>query len=166
MNSKFEGELGAIASSISRISGLYQQLAQKNGVPYGIAQVLYILYFKDAVTQKQICESCEIPKQTVNNAIRFFKKENYITLDADGTDKRQKLIKLTSAGKEYTQKTLEPYFRLNEKVFDRLGFKLIHQLVEGLTALGDAIELEMELHKVTTKWEHKKKGVSSAVKEV
>jgi DNA-binding MarR family transcriptional regulator len=155
MNSKFERELGPIASSVSRIDGLYQQWAQKNDMLYGVVQVLYILYFKDAVTQKQICESCKIPKQTVNNVIRFFKKENYITLDADSTDKRQKLIRLTPAGKEYTQKTLEPYFRLNENVFDRLEFKLIHQLVEGLTALGDAIELEMELYKVTSKWEKK-----------
>ncbi|MDR1618536.1 MAG: hypothetical protein LBS06_05740 [Treponema sp.] len=155
MNQKFESELGAIASSISRIQGLYQQWAQKNNILYGIVQVLYILYLQGAVTQKQISESCETPKQTINNVIRFFKKENYITLDASGTDKRQKFIKLTPAGKKYMQKILEPYFRLNEKVFGRLGFKLIHQLVEGLTALGDAIELEMELYEVSSKWEKK-----------
>jgi DNA-binding MarR family transcriptional regulator len=155
MNPKFESELGAIASSVSRIQGLYQQWAQKNNMLYGIVQVLYILYLQGPVTQKQISEGCETPKQTVNNVIRLFKKEKYITLDTGDTDKRQKLIKLTPAGKEYMQKILEPYFKLNEKVFDRLGFKLIHQLVEGLTALGDAIELEMELYEVSSKWEKK-----------
>jgi DNA-binding MarR family transcriptional regulator len=166
MNLKFEQALESISSSISRISGLYQQLAQKMGVPYGIAQVLYSLYFRDEVTQKQISESCKIPKQTVNNAIRLFKKEHYITLVASGTDNRQKLITLTPSGKEYIQKTMEPYFRLNEKVFDRLGSELTHQLVEGLTTLGNTIELEMELYEVSSKWEHKKKGVSPAVKDV
>ncbi|MDR2392821.1 MAG: MarR family transcriptional regulator [Treponema sp.] len=155
MNLKFERALESIASSISRITGLYRQLAQKNGVLYGIVQVLYSLYFRDEVTQKQICESCEIPKQTVNNVIRLFKKENYITLDANGTDNRQKLITLTPSGKEYMQEILEPYFRLNEKVFDRIGSELTHQLVEGLTTLGDAIELEMELYEVSSKWEKK-----------
>ncbi|MDR1467727.1 MAG: MarR family transcriptional regulator [Spirochaetaceae bacterium] len=155
MNSTFERELGTIASSISRIKGLYQQWAQKNDMLYGIVQVLYILYLEGPVTQKQISESCETPKQTVNNVIRLFKKEKYITLDTDGTDKRQKRIKLTPAGKNYMQKTLEPYFRLNEKVFARLGSALSHQLVEGLTALGDAIELEMELYEVSSKWEKK-----------
>jgi DNA-binding MarR family transcriptional regulator len=155
MNSKFESELGAIASSVSRIGGLYQQWAQKNDTLYGIAQVAYILYLQGPVTQKQISESCKIPKQTVNNVIRLFKKEKYITLNADGTDKRQKLITLTPAGKDYMQKMLEPCFRLNEKVFDRLGSALSHQLVEGLTALGDAIELEMELYEVSSKWEKK-----------
>jgi DNA-binding MarR family transcriptional regulator len=117
------------------------------------------------VTQKQISESCETPKQTVNNVIRLFKKEKYITFDESGTDKRQKFIKLTPAGKEYMQKTLKPYFKLNEKVFDRLGSELSHQLVEGLTVLGDTIELEMELYEVSSKWENKKKGGSPTVKE-
>jgi DNA-binding MarR family transcriptional regulator len=119
-------------------------------------QVLYSLYFRGKVTQKQISESCEIPKQTVNNVIRLFKKENYITLDANSTDNRQKLIALTLSRKEYMQKILEPYFKLNEKVFDRIESKLTHQLVEGLTALSDAIELEMELYEVSSKWEQKK----------
>jgi DNA-binding MarR family transcriptional regulator len=155
MNQKFESELGTIASSISRIQGLYQQWAQKNNMLYGVVQVLYILYLRGSVTQKQISESCETPKQTVNNVIRLFKKEKYVILGESGTDKRQKFIKLTPAGKEYMQKILEPYFRLNEKVFDRLGSELSHQLVEGLTALGDTIELEMELYEVSSKWEKK-----------
>jgi DNA-binding MarR family transcriptional regulator len=156
MNQKFERELGAVASSTSRIQGLYRQWAQKNDMLYGIVQVLYILHLQGVVTQKQISESCETPKQTINNVIRLFKEKNYIALGADGADKRQKLIRLTPAGKKYMQKTLEPYFRLNEKVFGRLGFKLIHQLVEGLTALGDTIELEMELYEVSSKWERKR----------
>jgi DNA-binding MarR family transcriptional regulator len=52
-------------------------------MPYGIVQVLYILYLQGPVTQKQISESCETPKQTVNNVIRLFKKEKYITLGAN-----------------------------------------------------------------------------------
>ncbi len=136
---------------------MYQNWAQENDVLYGVVQVLYVLYFYDTVTQKQISETCEIPKQTVNNVIRQFKKDNYIMLIPGSTDKRQKNIVLTQSGKEYAKNTLAPFFKLNGKVFDRVGIELLQELVKSLTTFGDAMEMEMELIRVSSKWESKAK---------
>lgn len=160
INTTIENEIGKLSSAVNRITGLYQNWAVENGVLYGVVQVLYVLYFYDAATQKQISETCEIPKQTVNNVIRQFKKDNYITLISDSADKRQKNIVLTQSGREYAKNTLAPFFQLNGKVFDKVGSELLHELVKSLTTFGDAMEMEMELIKVSLKWESKTKKIS------
>jgi DNA-binding MarR family transcriptional regulator len=153
INPTVEREIGELSSAINRISSLYQNWAQENGALYGVVQVLYVLYFYDAVTQKQISDICEIPKQTVNNAIRQFRKDNYIIIASSDKDKRRKEISLTEIGKEYAEKTLEPFFKLNENVFGRVETKLVRELVKSLAAFGNAMEMEMELIRVSAKWE-------------
>ena len=157
MNMEIEKGLGTISAGVSRIDGLYSKLAQKQGVPYGIIQVLYILRLNGAVTQKQISEICEIPKQTVNSVVKQLQADSHITLVSSSEDKREKKIQFTSLGETYCQELLNPFFELNEKVVDRIGIDLIRQLSEGLTTLGDAIELEMELKEVSLKWENKRR---------
>ena len=157
MNWDIETSLGSIAAGVSRLEGLYSKWAQKNGNPYGMVQVFYILRLNGAVTQKRISEICEIPKQTVNSVIKQLKADKHITLKTSDEDKREKIIQLTPLGEAYTQKILEPFFELNEMVVNRVGMDLLNQLTKGLTSLGDALELEMELKEVSSRWENKKR---------
>ncbi|MDR1600375.1 MAG: MarR family transcriptional regulator [Oscillospiraceae bacterium] len=144
-----------MSASISRISGLCQLWAQKNGVLYGVVQVLYILRFKGTVTQKRISECCEIPKQTVNNVIKQLKEDGFIEFETRGGDKRQKLIRLTALGEDYAARTLEPFFRLNQKVYERIGLDPIRRLESDLNDLGDAIELETRILELDGEWENR-----------
>jgi len=155
MNLEADIAIGAIAAGVSRIEGLYTKLAQKHGLPYGLIQVLYILRLNSHVTQKQISEICEIPKQTVNSVIKQLKAENHITLMANDEDKRKKKIQFTPTGKAYAQETLKPFFELNKMVVSKIGMDLLLQLSKKLKTLGDAIELEIELKTVSAKWEEK-----------
>jgi len=158
MNIKIETGLGSISAGVSRIEGLYSKWAQKHGVPYGIVQVFYILKLNGAVTQKQISEICVIPKQTVNSVIKQLKADNHITLIANKEDKREKKIQLTRLGEAYSQELLKHFFELNETVGKRVGINLINQLSNGIKTLGDALEMEMELKEVSSKWEEKIKN--------
>jgi DNA-binding MarR family transcriptional regulator len=153
MNREIETELGAISSSVSRISGLYQLWAQKNNANYRVGQLLYILLLKGAATQKEMAEICEIPKQTVNNAVKLLAQERFIEFEQDAADKRQKLIRLTPLGEQYAGDTLEPIFKLNLKVAERLGIDRIHELALGLVDLAAALELEMRLLEIDGTWE-------------
>jgi len=155
INLEADISIGAIAAGVSRIEGLYTKLAQKHGVPYGLIQVLYILRLNNPVTQKQISEYCEIPKQTVNSMIKQLKADNHITLIANDEDKREKKIQLTPIGKVYSQETLKPFLELNKMVVNKIGMDLLLQLSKKLKTLGDAIELEIELKTVSSKWEKK-----------
>ena len=139
------------------MEGLYSKWAQKHGNPYGVIQVLYVLRLNGTVTQKQISEICEIPKQTVNSVIKQLKVDKHITLVANNEDKREKKIKLTLLGETYIQRILTPFFELNEIVIKRVGMKLLRDLSEGLKTLGDTLEMEMEIKEVSSKWENKMK---------
>jgi len=156
MNLEVETCIGAVSAEISRLTGLYSKWAETHDNPYGIIQVLYVLALHENVTQKQISEICEIPKQTVNSVIKQLKADKHITLLTSKDDKREKKIKLTPLGKTYVQKTLNPFFELNEAAVKRVGIDLLHQLSKGLKTFGDALEMEMELKEVSTKWEMKK----------
>jgi len=153
MNLEADIAIGAIAAGLSRIEGLYTKLAQKHGFPYGLIQVLYILRLNNHVTQKQISDFCEIPKQTVNSMIKQLKADDHITLIANDEDKREKKIQLTPLGKIYSQKILKPFLELNKMVINKIGMDLLLQLSKKLKTLGDAIELEIELKTVSSKWE-------------
>ena len=152
MDTSVENGIELISASMSRASGLYQLFAQRHGSQYGTIRVLYALHLLGPVTQKQICDSYEIPKQTVNNVIRQLKADDYIVLKPDKRDKREKKVTLTPAGKAYTKKLLTPFFGLNEKIAERVGIELIAQLGAGLDRFCDAVEMEMELAAVAQKW--------------
>lgn len=108
-------------------------------------QILYALHVRGPLTQKQICEMGEIPKQTINKGIAILKQDKLITLRESETDKREKIIVRTKQGEEYSQELLAPLFELEEKVVLRMGVDLFEQLFTALMAYGDALELEMEL---------------------
>ena len=155
MNIEIEKGLGSLSAGVSRIDGLYSKWAQKHGNTYGVIQVLYALKLGGTVTQKQISESCEIPKQTVNSVIKQLKADKHISLVANNEDKREKKIKLTPLGETYAQKLLTPFFELNEMVVSKVGMDLLQNLSKGLKTLGDTLEMEMEIKEVSLKWEAK-----------
>jgi len=155
MNEETEAGLGAISAGVHKLDGLYSKLAQKQGVSYGVVQIFYILSLHGAFTQKQISEIWQVPKQTVNSVIKKLIADKHITLIVSKEDKRGKKIRLTPLGKAYTKKLLKPFFELNESVGNRIGINLINQLSKGIKTLGDAIEMEMELKEISSKWEKK-----------
>jgi len=150
-----DAAIGALDAGVSRIRVLYTRFAQKHEIPYGIIQVAYVLGIHNPVTQKRISEICEIPKQTVNGVVKQLKADGYIAITEGKEDKREKEIRLTSSGEAYIQNTLKPFYELNKRVADRIGADFIQQLSQGLTTLGDTLEMEMELQEVATKWEGK-----------
>jgi len=152
MDLEVETGMGSISASVRKLDGLYSKLAHKQGTTYGFVSVYYILKFNRASTQKEISDIWQVPKQTVNNVIKKLIAEKHIILLANSEDKREKRIKLTPLGEAYTDELLKPFFHLNEMIGKRVGIDLINQIAEGLNTLGSALELEMELKEVSSKW--------------
>lgn len=144
-----------VAASFSKIDGLYTLFAQRCGVSTALVLVFYLLKFDDGATQKQISETCKIPKQTVNALIRQLKVDGYVDMAVGENDRREKKITLTPAGQAYAAQTLKPFLDLTKAAFKRAGVDCIHQLCQSLARLGDALEFEMQLSEVASKWEIK-----------
>lgn len=71
--------------------------------------VLDIIWFTaDGCLQSEICERLSATKQTISAIIKKFWKLGYISLTESETDRRNKIIRFTDAGKEYAAKIIPP----------------------------------------------------------
>lgn len=129
---------------ISRINGLSAEWAQKQGINPYQTKPLYALYLDPSMTQKQIGESCALPKQTVSNAIRKLKTDGYVTLEASSNDRREKYIRITDTGKEYLEKVSAPIADLENRVIAGMGKEAYESLIFGLNRYAEVMEKEMK----------------------
>ena len=73
-----------------------------------VVNVLYYedFYGKNGVTQTEICQRTFQSKQTVNLIIRNLLSEAYVTVEERKENKREKLVRITEAGKAYCEKVV------------------------------------------------------------
>ena len=64
-----------------------------------------IWFAADGCLQYEICERLSATKQTISAIIKKFLKQGYVTLTESETDRRNKVIHFTAAGKEYAKKS-------------------------------------------------------------
>lgn len=143
MNPEARAQLQVINEANCRMNGLYTKWAHKTNHNYYMFLVCYILYMEDTVTQKQICQDCEIPKQSVNNVITTLKQEAYITLEPGDTDKREKKISFTEKGRAYAIEMLAPIFEIEERIVQKMGKERMHLLGELTSLFCDFLEEEI-----------------------
>lgn len=136
-------QLRLMNAGISKIDRLYSRWSQKSGVNTYAVGILYMLIEDGCITQKQISDEFDIPKQSVNNVISGLKNDGYISMEISRRDKRERVIVLTEGGKEYALKILTPLFEMEEAVVERLGEERMNQLIETTTAYADILEQVM-----------------------
>lgn len=110
--------------------GLYARLDSALGINGFLYKVLYALAISDLHTQKDIAQSYEMPKQTINNIISSLQKQGFIEVQTSPTDKREKLIALTPSGKIYAQDFIAKYTDFEQKVYEKLGAQKLQKLIE------------------------------------
>lgn len=87
----------------------YELYARKYNLTAKELFVLDIVWFApDGCLQSEICERLSATKQTVSAIIKKFWKLGYISLTESETDRRNKIVRFTSAGKEYAAKIIPP----------------------------------------------------------
>lgn len=87
----------------------YELYARKYNLTAKELFVLDIVWFApDGCLQSEICERLSATKQTVSAIIKKFWKLGYIFLTESETDRRNKIVRFTDAGKEYTAKIIPP----------------------------------------------------------
>lgn len=137
-------QLNYISILISRITNLHVKWAQKHNINYNTMTVLYILRMEEGfITQKQISYKYQIPKQTVNNAIKALNNDGYVTLVTDEKDKREKKIFLSEMGLEFSSELLSPLFEIGEQVVKKVGDETAQSLINSLSKFADTYEQEM-----------------------
>lgn len=111
-------------------NSLYEEYARKNGL---VSKSLYILmwlyYNPQGITQKKIVEKTYSSKQVVHSTIKNWRAKGYIDVYAKVTDRRNKLLTLTSAGEKYASEILDPLEQIEIKSLSVLSPDEQRQLI-------------------------------------
>ena len=143
-------QIHAINKLYYKIVGLYARLDNALGINPHLYKVLHGLVVSDLHTQKDIAQSYEMPKQTINNVILSLQKQGFIEVQTSPTDKREKLIYLTQSGTKYAQDFIVQYTDFEREIYQRLGAQKLEKLIAIYTdfevAFSEVLS-EIQAHK-------------------
>ena len=98
----------------------YDLYARRLGMAPNSMKVLYYIYKGQKVcTQQILCEKTKLPKQTIHSVILNFIKDGTIELYDDPDNKKSKLIKLTTKGRDFC---IEAFNKLDKSEYNALAF--------------------------------------------
>lgn len=113
-------------------SRAYGQWDQDHQIPGYLVVIMYELLIRERLTQKQLVDLTNFPKQSINKGIKILNDQGYLSMKVDPEDKRVRFCELTSAGQKYAQEKLHSLFELEEKTAKAMGA----EKMEKLTALS------------------------------
>lgn len=103
-----------------KLIDIYHDASQRAGMSSSMFDILYsIVEMGDGCRQKDICQVCYIPKQTVHSSIRKMEEDGYLSLISGKG--REKQIYLTEKGKMITEEKILPIIEAENKVFLQMG---------------------------------------------
>lgn len=115
-----------------KIDGFYAEYAKESGVKENLLWILYALNDSNSHSQKEICDSWDLPRTTVNTIIKELENDGYVKLVQIKGEKRELEVILTNEGKNYADKLLDNIYKIEEKVSNYL---LENNLTERLNKL-------------------------------
>ena len=119
--------------SIIHGSGAYSQWEQDHDLPDYLVVIMYELLIRGKLTQRELVNLSDLPKQSINKGIKILRDHDHITMTVDPSDKRVRFCQLTEAGRKYAYDRLRPLFELEEKTAQAMGtdkMKLLAKLSE------------------------------------
>lgn len=123
----------------------YELYARKYGLTAKELFVLDIIWFApDGCLQSEICERLSATKQTVSAIIKKFWKLGYLSLTESESDRRNKIIRFTEAGVEYTKKIIPPAASAEIDAMAELSGEDIAELVRLTTLFSEQMKAKFQ----------------------
>lgn len=142
MNSRiFFYEFGKLIYSID---GFYAEYAKEKSVKPNLLWILYALNDGQEHSQKEICDTWDLPRTTINTIIKELEADGYAFLSQIIGEKRELSVKLTDEGKKYASSMLQELYEIEEKVYESIkngGLlnKRLNELLNGLYEIKEEI---------------------------
>lgn len=135
-------ELFNLFSSLRKLSGLNKKRVESFGLNNVETIILFHIDRIENLTQKDLVNKLNMPKQTVNSIIMNLKENDLIYMQASTKDKRVKTLVLTANGKREVENITESLRLSNKKIYDQLGKKKIKSIEDDLDDLIEVLEKE------------------------
>lgn len=143
INKEIVRQVNAFCNEWHKINGIYDDYARSVDIPYTNLYILSMISQSDECTQKIICERTFLPKQTVNAIITGFYKKGLVELRELPSDRRNKTIHLTKAGKEYIKEIIPHIQGAEYAAMESLSEKQRNILIESLCIYKEAFRKAM-----------------------
>ena len=98
MDSSIRAQIAQYCDLLREWDASYEEYAKSAGLSYTSLAILSAIYSRPNCTQKELAESCFLPKQTVNAVITSFLKNGWVKLAEMPEDRRNKSVNLTETG--------------------------------------------------------------------
>lgn len=116
----------------------YELHAKKHNLTAKELFVLDLVWFAEGgCLQSEICERLSATKQTVSAIIKKFWKQGYLSLTESETDRRNKIVRFTEAGKKYAGKIIPPAANAEIDAMAQLAEEDIIELVRITTIFSN-----------------------------
>lgn len=137
--------LAEINRAIIQFRGLYAAWSKEHGISYHELLVLYTIRDQGFCTQKQICDSYLLPRQTMNHVILDLRKRGLLELSPKHCIGREKAFVLSKQGKRYAQPLLEALDRMEMQALEAFGTQNMQAMVQAVLSYDKALEHAMKV---------------------
>lgn len=142
--SELQEQIRQYCSYLHEWNASYEDYARSVGLSYTSLNILSALYGMENCTQKMLCESCFLPKQTVNTTITAFYKKGWVRLEELPEDRRNKTIHFTPEGQaaadEIMQRVRESELRSMEALSESERLVLLSVTKRYVAGCKDAMK--------------------------
>ena len=140
--------LGDMNQAIIKFRGVYSAWSKKHNISYNEMLVLYTIRDNGFCTQKQICESYLLPRQTMNYVMNDMRARGLLAVsrDNDLTHRagREKRFVLTEKGKEYAGPLLDSLTKIERQAVERIGREHLRAMADSVLTYSAALQAAME----------------------
>lgn len=107
--------------ALYHMDALYGEFAKQSNVAPTTLWVMYALNDGKPHTQIEISNDWDLPKTTVNTAIKELQQNGYVELVPVKGKRREMSIVLTESGKKYSDQILSDIYKKETKVYKALS---------------------------------------------
>ena len=121
MQKRTEKIINEVNRAVIQFRGIYSEWSKQHNISYNEMLVFYTIREHGFCTQKQICDSYLLPRQTINNVIKKMRTEGILEQSRQMYIGREKSFSLTLKGEEYSKKVMESLNNVEEHALQIMG---------------------------------------------
>jgi len=144
MSNKTEKLSSELNRAVIKYRSFYSAWAKHHGVNYNKMLVIYTVQDNGYCTQKQICESYLLPKQTVNHVFVSMISEGELVEAPECNTGREKAYVLSEKGLALAAPLLSSIGAVEENAATAMGTEKLEQLTALITEYGALLAKALE----------------------
>ena len=133
-----------VNKAIIQCRGVYSAWSSTHGISYHEMLVLYTIREYGYCTQKLICDSYILPKQTIHNTISAMRENGTLVYDVEKSKGREKAFVLSEKGEAYAAELLRSLDTIEDRALAELGKEKLRTLTELLFTFDSALNTALE----------------------